>query len=39
MHDHGFDVLTWRKHPAPDLDVAAFTDVVFTGSHGLEHPR
>ncbi|MBA2695872.1 MAG: helix-turn-helix domain-containing protein, partial [Actinobacteria bacterium] len=37
MHQNGFDVLTWRKHPAPDLDVAAFSPVVFTDSHGLEH--
>ncbi len=37
MYANGFDVLTWRKHPAPDLPDAAFTDVVFTDSHGLEH--
>jgi len=37
MHDNGFDVLTWRKHPAPDLHATAFTDVLFTDPHGLEH--
>jgi len=29
MHANGFDVLTWRKHPAPELPVAAFTDVTY----------
>lgn len=37
MHQEGFDVLTWRKHPAPDVPADAFTDVVFTDSHGLAH--
>jgi hypothetical protein len=37
MHQNGFDVLTWRKHPAPDVEAAAFTDVIYTDSHGLEH--
>ncbi len=37
MHDNGFDVLTWRKHPAPNLAADAFTRVVFTDKHGLEH--
>ncbi len=37
LHEHGFDVLTWRKGPTPDIDPAAFTDLKFTDQTGREH--
>ncbi len=37
MFDHGFDTLTWRKQPAPDIDPALFTEVTFTDEAGLVH--
>jgi transposase len=33
----GFDVLTWRKGPAPDLPAAAFTTVTCTDDRGGRH--
>lgn len=37
MHAHGFDVLTWRKGPVPDVDATEFTDVAFVDEAGREH--
>lgn len=37
MHTAGFDSLTWRKGPIPDLPEAAFTMVSYTDEHGREH--
>jgi lambda repressor-like predicted transcriptional regulator len=33
----GFDVLTWRKGPAPDLPAAGFTTVTCTDDRGRAH--
>jgi Helix-turn-helix domain len=33
----GFDLLTWRKGPAPDLPAAAFTIVTCADDRGREH--
>ncbi len=33
----GFDTLTWRKQPAPDVDPARFAKVSFTDDTGLVH--
>jgi transposase len=33
----GFDVLTWRKGPAPDLPAAEFTTVTCTDDRGRAH--
>ena len=33
----GFDVLTWRKGPAPDLPAEAFTTVTCTDDRGRAH--
>jgi hypothetical protein len=33
----GFDVLTWRKGPAPDLPAATFTTVACTDDRGRRH--
>ena len=33
----GFDVLTWRKGPAPDLPAAVFTTVTCTDDRGRAH--
>jgi hypothetical protein len=33
----GFDVLTWRKGPAPDVPAAAFTTVACTDDRGRAH--
>jgi hypothetical protein len=33
----GFDLLTWRKGPAPDLPAAAFTTVTCTDDRGRAH--
>ena len=30
LHAHGFDTLTWRKGPAPDIDADLFTEVTHT---------
>jgi hypothetical protein len=30
LHTHGFDTLTWRKGPAPDIDPGLFTEVTHT---------
>ena len=38
LHAHGFDVLTWRKGPAPDIDPDHFTDLTYTDDTGREHP-
>jgi len=37
MHTAGFDVLTWRKVPADDVDQALFTDVTHIDDHGRVH--
>jgi hypothetical protein len=37
MHAAGFDVLTWRKVPADDVDQALFTDVTRVDDHGRVH--
>lgn len=34
MIEAGFDVLTWRKHPARDIDAGAFDSHSFTDEHG-----
>ncbi len=36
LHTAGFDVLTWRKGPAPDLDADAFTRLTYTDTTGVE---
>jgi transposase-like protein len=33
----GFDLLTWRKGPAPDLPAGQFTTVTCTGDRGRAH--
>ena len=33
----GFDLLTWRKGPAPDLPADAFTDLTCTDDRGRAH--
>ncbi len=33
----GFDLLTWRKGPAPDLPAAQFTTITCTDDRGREH--
>jgi transposase len=33
----GFDLLTWRKGPAPDLPADAFTTITCTDDRGREH--
>jgi hypothetical protein len=33
----GFDLLTWRKGPSPDLPADAFTTVTCADDHGREH--
>ncbi|MEP7332381.1 MAG: putative transposase, partial [Terracoccus sp.] len=33
----GFDVLTWRKGPTPDIDPDQFTDLDFTDETGRTH--
>ena len=33
----GFDLLTWRKGPAPDLPAAAFTTITCADDRGREH--
>ena len=37
MHAAGFDVLTWRKVPAEDVDQALFADVTHIDDHGRVH--
>ena len=37
LHTAGFDVLTWRKGPAPDQPAEAFTQVRHTDTNGVEH--
>jgi len=37
MHAHGFDILTWRKGPAPDIHATKFSDVTFVDETGREH--
>ena len=37
MHAAGFDVLTWRKGPADDIDPAVFADVTHIDDHGRAH--
>ncbi len=37
LSEHGFDPLTWRKQPAPDIDPGLFTPVAFTDEHGRVH--
>jgi len=37
LSDHGFDPLTWRKQPAPDVPADQFTEVAFTDENGLVH--
>jgi transposase-like protein len=38
MHAQGFDVLTWRKVPADDVDPDLFTDVTHRDEAGRTHP-
>ena len=33
----GFDLLTWRKGPAPDLPADAFTTITCADDRGREH--
>jgi transposase-like protein len=33
----GFDLLTWRKNPAPDLPAGAFTTITCADDRGREH--
>jgi len=37
MHAAGFDSLTWRKGPIPDLPETAFTTVSYTDEYGRDH--
>jgi prepilin-type processing-associated H-X9-DG protein len=37
MHEAGFDTLTWRKQPAPDIDQSLFAAASFTDEGGLVH--
>jgi hypothetical protein len=37
MDAEGFDVLTWRKVPAEDVDPTLFTDVSFVDESGRGH--
>src|ERR1019366_1074340 len=37
MHAEGFDVLTWRKVPAENLDPGEFTDAAYTDETGRVH--
>lgn len=37
LSEHGFDPVTWRKQPAPDIDPSLFTPVSFTDEHGRVH--
>jgi transposase len=38
MDAQGFDVLTWRKGLAEDIDPTAFTDVTYIDETGRTHP-
>ena len=33
----GFDLLTWRKGPAPDLPAGEFTTITCTDDRGCRH--
>jgi hypothetical protein len=37
MDDEGFDVLTWRKVPAENVDQALFTDLTYLDGTGRTH--
>src|SRR5674476_308064 len=37
MHAEGFDVLTWRKVPAENVDPDLFTDLTYTDEAGRTH--
>ena len=37
MHAHGFDVLTWRKGPTPDVAAEEFTQTSFVDEAGRVH--
>ena len=37
LDEHGFDVLTWRKGPTPDIDPDQFTDLAFADETGRTH--
>ena len=37
LDEHGFDVLTWRKGPTPDVAPDAFTNLTYTDDTGREH--
>jgi len=37
MHAAGFDVLTWRKGPAPDVPPQEFTDLTHLDENGRTH--
>jgi len=39
MDAQGFDVLTWRKGVAPDVDESLFTDLTYTDESGRAHQR
>jgi len=38
MHAEGFDVLTWRKVPAENVDEGEFTDLTYRDESGRGHP-
>ena len=37
MDAEGFDVLTWRKVPADDVDEGEFTELTYLDGHGCGH--
>jgi len=37
LYEHGFDPLTWRKQPAPDIDPSLFGEVTYVDDHGTKH--
>jgi hypothetical protein len=37
MHAEGFDVLTWRKVPAENVDPGEFTDLTYLDETGRGH--
>jgi hypothetical protein len=37
MDAEGFDVLTWRKVPAANVDPDLFTDLTFVDETGRQH--
>lgn len=37
LRAHGFDTLTWRKQPCPDVDPDGFSEITFTDPDGRVH--